>query len=77
LKISVPSSQPGGGAKGAEALPLAKSNVRKKIKYRIVLIFFCLSGLKLHDFANLWSYKIDYDPEKLRKVTYDIIFMTS
>jgi len=27
------------GAKGAEALPLAKSNLRKKIKCQIVLIF--------------------------------------
>jgi len=31
-----------GGAKGAGASPLAKSNLRKKKKYRIVLIF-CVS----------------------------------
>jgi len=29
-----------GGAKGAEAPPLAKSELRKNIKYRISLIFF-------------------------------------
>jgi len=34
------------GAKRAEAPPLAKSKLRKKIKYRIVLIFLCLSALK-------------------------------
>jgi len=28
------------GAKGAEAPPLAKSKLRKNVKYRIVLIFF-------------------------------------
>jgi len=30
-------------AKGAEAPPLAKSKLREQIKYRIVLIFFCVS----------------------------------
>jgi len=44
-----------GGAKGAEAPPLAKSNVTKKTKYRIVLIFLCLGDLKFRDLANLWS----------------------
>jgi len=39
-------------AKGAEAHPLAKSKIRKKIKYKIFLIFFCLGDLKLRD---LWS----------------------
>jgi len=28
---------------GTEVSPLAKSKLRKKIKYRIVLIFFCVS----------------------------------
>jgi len=28
------------GAKGAEAPPLAKSKLKKEIKYRIVLVFF-------------------------------------
>jgi len=28
------------GAKEAEAPPLAKSKLRKKIKYRIILVFF-------------------------------------
>jgi len=30
------------GTKGAEAPPLSKSKLRKKIKYRIVLILLCL-----------------------------------
>jgi len=41
------------GAKGAEAPPLAKSELRKKIKYRIVLIFFCFNDLKLRNLTNL------------------------
>jgi len=44
-----------GGAKRAEVPLLAKSKLRKKIKYRIVLIFLCLSELKLRDLANSWS----------------------
>jgi len=43
------------GAKGAEAPPLAKSKLRNKIKYRMVLIFLRLSDLKLHNLAFLWS----------------------
>jgi len=34
-------AQPGG--KGAEAPPLAKTNLGKNITYRIVLIFLCLN----------------------------------
>jgi len=34
------------GAKGAEAPSLAKSKLRKKIKYRIILIMLCLNDLK-------------------------------
>jgi len=42
------------GAKRAEAPPLTKSKLRKKIKYRIIVIFFVyLSDLKLCDSANL------------------------
>jgi len=33
------------GAKGAEAPPLSKSKLRKRIKYRIVLTFLCLGDL--------------------------------
>jgi len=43
------------GTKGAETPPLAKSKLRNKIKYRIVLIFLCLSDLKFRNLANLWS----------------------
>jgi len=43
-----------GGAKGAEAPPLAKLKLRKKIKYRIVLIFFVSHEVKLRELANLW-----------------------
>jgi len=59
------------------APPLAKSELRNKIKYRIVLIFFVsrLSDLKLRNLANLWPY--DYDTVILQKVTYDVIFITS
>jgi len=42
-------------AKKAEAPPLAKPKLRKKIKYLIVLVFLCLSDLKLRNFTNLWS----------------------
>jgi len=38
------------GAKGTEALPLVKSKLREKIKYRIVL---CLSDLKLRDLTHM------------------------
>jgi len=55
------------GAKGTEAPPLSKSKVRKKIKYRIVLIFFfCVSVIcELRDLANM-VLKIDYDTIKLQ-----------
>jgi len=51
---------------------LAKAKFGKKVKYRIVLIYFvlvmcsCVIGL----FMVL---KIDYDTVKLQKVTYDVI----
>jgi len=58
-------------AKGAEAPPLAKLKLRKKIKYRIVLFFFVS--------RVIWPMvlKIDYDTAKLQKVTYDVKMITS
>jgi len=43
------------GAKGSEVPPLAKSKLRKIIKYRLVWTFVCHSDLKLRDLSNLWS----------------------
>jgi len=42
-----------GGAKGTEAPLLVKLKLREKIKYRIVLIFLCLSDLKLRDLTHM------------------------
>jgi len=63
-KISFQQSkaQPGGvGAKWAEAPPLAKSKLRKKI--------LCLSNPEVAWFGQLMVLKIVYDTVKLQKVT--------
>jgi len=54
-----------GGGKGAEAPPLSKSKLRKKIKYRIVLIFLVSVICELRDLTNM-VLKIDYVTVKLQ-----------
>jgi len=72
-----------GGAKGAEvAPPLAKAKFRKNIKYWLVLIFLCVSDMKLRNFCQFMVLKIDYvtvKPQKshIRRHFYDIINITS
>jgi len=63
------------GAKRAEAPPLAKSQLRKKIKYWVLLIFFMSRWSEVTRFGQFIVWKIDCDTVKLRKVTYDVIFM--
>jgi len=48
------------GANGAEAPLLAKSKLRKKIKYQIVLIFFVSRWSEIMCFGQFMVLKIDY-----------------
>jgi len=53
------------GAKGAEAPPLAKLKLSKKMKYRIVLFFYVTVCV----IWPIYGLKIDFDTVKLLKVT--------
>jgi len=55
-------AQPGEGLRGLKPLPELKLDLRKKIKYLIILIndrnFLCFNDLNLRNLANLWSQKL-------------------
>jgi len=65
------------GGLRAEAPPLAKSKLRQKIKYRVVLIFFVPQSFEVARFGQFKILKIDYDTVKTSKSNTWRHFMTS
>jgi len=70
------------GAKGAEPPPLAKPKLRKKIKYRKILIFFCVSVIRSCVISAIYGIKNWLSHSKTSKSHvwrhfYDVIKVTS